>query len=59
MIISVSTQNNCKIHQINVNLAFLNGTLEEEVNVEQHTKYVVRGKKDKAYRLVNTLYGLK
>jgi hypothetical protein len=59
MLISLSTQNNWKIHQMDVKSAFLNGTLEEEVYVEQPTGYVVRGKEDTVYRLKKTLYGLK
>ena len=35
MIISLSAQNKWKIYQMDVKSAFLNGTLEEEVYVEQ------------------------
>jgi hypothetical protein len=43
---------------MDVKSAFLNGTLKE-VYVEQPAGYVVRGKKDKVYRLKKVLYGLK
>jgi hypothetical protein len=59
MLMSLSAQNNWKIHQMDVKSAFLNGTLEEEVYVEQPAGYVVRGKEDKVYRLKKALYGLK
>jgi len=59
MLISQSIQNNWKIHQIGLKSAFLNGTLEEEVYVEMHAGYVVRGKEDKVYRLKKAFYDLK
>jgi len=59
MLISLSAQNNWKIHQRNVKSAFLNGTLEEERYVEQPAGYLVKGKEDKVYRLKKALYGLK
>ena len=59
MIISLSAQNKWKIYQMDVKSAFLNGTLEEEVYVEQPTGYVIPGVEDKVYRLKKALYGLK
>ncbi|KAI4357505.1 hypothetical protein L6164_001448 [Bauhinia variegata] len=59
MIISLSAQSNWKIYQMDVKSAFLNGTLEEEVYVEQPTGYEVKGKEDKVYKLKKALYGLK
>ncbi|XLT27854.1 hypothetical protein HN873_059146, partial [Arachis hypogaea] len=59
MIISLSAQNKWKIHQMDVKSAFLNGTLEEEVYVEQPAGYEVLGKEDKVYKLKKALYGLK
>nr|KYP70017.1 Retrovirus-related Pol polyprotein from transposon TNT 1-94 [Cajanus cajan] len=59
MLISLSAQNNWKIHQMDVKSAFLNGTLEEEVYVEQPAGYEVEEKEDKVYRLKKALYGLK
>ncbi|KAG2404035.1 Retrovirus-related Pol polyprotein from transposon TNT 1-94 Protease [Vigna angularis] len=59
MLISLSAQNNWKIHQMDVKSAFLNGTLEEEVYVEQPGGYEVKGKENKVYRLKKALYGLK
>ena len=44
---------------MNVKFAFLNGTLEEEVYVEQVTRYEIKRKEDKVYKLKKALYGLK
>ena len=42
--ISLATQNNWKIHQMDVKSAFLNGVLEEEVYIDQPQGYKVKGK---------------
>ena len=39
--------------------AFLNGTLEKEVYVEQPASYVIPREEDKVYILKKALYGLK
>nr|XP_025611877.1 uncharacterized protein LOC112705256 [Arachis hypogaea] len=44
---------------MDVKLAFLNGTFEEEVYVEQPARYEVPGEENKVYRLKKILYGLK
>ena len=59
MIISLSAQNKWKIYQMDVKSSFLNGTLEEEVYVEQLADYVIPRVEDKVYRLKKALYGLK
>jgi len=59
MLISLSAQNNWKIHQMDVKSAFLNDTLEEKVYVKQLAGYEVEGKEDKVYILKKALYGLK
>lgn len=59
ILISISPQNSWKIHQMDVNYAFINGNLEEEVYIEKPAEYVVKGKEDKFYRLKKELYGLK
>jgi hypothetical protein len=50
---------NTKIHQMDVNTAFLNSALEEVVYVEQPEGYVVPGKEDYVCLLRKALYGLK
>jgi len=47
------------IHQIDVVTAFLNGTLAEEVYMEQPPGYVKKGQEDLVCYLQRSLYGLK
>lgn len=47
------------IHHVDVDSAFLNGELEEEVYVKQPEGYVVPGKEHLVCRLRKSLYGLK
>ncbi|GJW37647.1 retrovirus-related pol polyprotein from transposon TNT 1-94 [Tanacetum coccineum] len=47
------------VYQIDVNTAFLNGPLKEEVYVNQPDAFVDLHRPDKVYRLKNALYGLK
>ncbi|XP_057745412.1 secreted RxLR effector protein 161-like [Arachis stenosperma] len=56
MIISLSTQNKWKIHQMDIKSTFLNDTLEEEVYVEQPVGDEVLGEEDKVYKLKKALY---
>lgn len=58
-IISFAAQQRWRIFQMDVNSAFLNGTLEEEINVKQPLGYVVEGQEDKVLKLKKALYGLK
>ena len=50
---------NSRIHQMDVNTAFLNSDIEETVYVEQPEGYKVPGKEDFVCLLRKTLYGLK
>ena len=59
LLISLATQNQCKIFQMDIKSAFLNGYLEEELYVEQTIGYVVKEQKDKVLKLKKALYGLK
>jgi len=47
------------IHQMDVNTAFLNGHLEDEVYMEQPPGYVSEGQEDLVCHLQRSLYGLK
>ncbi|GKV31573.1 hypothetical protein SLEP1_g40251 [Rubroshorea leprosula] len=59
LIISLVAQNQWKIFQMDVKSAFLNGSLEEEVYVQQPLGYVVKGEENKVLKLKKALYGLK
>ncbi|PRQ23286.1 putative RNA-directed DNA polymerase [Rosa chinensis] len=59
MVISLAAHNCWKIFQMDVKSAFLNGTLEEEVYLEQPLGYVKEGQSEKVYKLKKALYGLK
>lgn len=47
------------IHQIDVKTMFLNGTIEEEVYIEQSLGFEVKDSKAYVCRLKKELYGLK
>jgi hypothetical protein len=46
-------------YQMDVKSTFLNGFLKEEVSIEQHIGYEVKGYKDKVLKLNKALYGFK
>ena len=48
-----------KVFQMDVEFAFLNCVLKEEVYVEQPSSYEVKGEEHKVFRLKRALYGLK
>ena len=59
MFLAYVMNKNFKVYQMDMNLAFLNGELEEEVYIEQLDEFsLIRGK-DMVCRLRKTLYGLK
>nr|AAW28564.1 Retrovirus-related Pol polyprotein from transposon TNT 1-94, putative [Solanum demissum] len=59
MLVELAAVHDLKIHQMDVKTVFLNGELEEEIYMEQPEGFVVPGKEEKMYRLVNSLYELK
>ena len=61
MIIALATQKMWKIHQTDVKSTFLNGNdvLEEQVFVEQPSRYIKKGQEKQVYKLNKALYGLK
>lgn len=59
MLLVIVAQKSWKIFQIDVNFAFLNGLLQEEIYVEQPEGFSVPGHEDMVYLLKKALYGLK
>jgi len=54
-----ATQNDWKVHQMDVKTAFLNGDLKKIVFMSQPEGFVMKGQEHKACKLVKSLYGLK
>ncbi|KAJ1691007.1 hypothetical protein LUZ63_015162 [Rhynchospora breviuscula] len=59
LLISLAAQFKWSIYQMDVKSAFLNGVLEEEVFVEQPSRYMKAGKETQVLKLKKVLYGLK
>jgi len=59
VVLTIAAQNKRLVYQMDVNSAFLNGILEEEVYVDHPPGYVVQGQEHKVYKLKKALYGLK
>jgi len=48
------------VHQMDVKTTFFNGELDdEEIYMDQHDVFVVKGKERKVGKLLKSLYGLK
>jgi hypothetical protein len=58
-IISLVANMKWKLHQMDVNTAFLNGVIEEEVYIEKPQGFEVEDRKSHVYKLKKDLYGLK
>ena len=58
-LIALSTQRGLELHHVDVATAFLNGTLQREVYMEQPTGYKKQGEEDLVCRLRKSIYGLK
>ena len=58
-LIALAAQKGWFLYQLDVKSAFLNGSLEEEVFVEQPQGFAIKGKEDNVYKLKKALYGLK
>lgn len=59
MFLAYVANNNFKVYQMDVKLAFLNGELEEEVYIEQLEGFPLIEEKDMVCKLKKALYGLK
>ena len=58
-LLAYAVENDMMIHQMDVNTAFLNGSLNEEIYMEQPEGYVVSGKEHLVCKLKKSIYGLK
>ena len=58
-LIAPSTQRGLELHHVDVATAFLNGTLQREINMEQSTGYEKEGEEHLVCRLRKSIYGLK
>ena len=59
MLIAIAALYNLEIHPMDVKTAFLNGDLDEEIDMEQPEGFIVPGQEKKVCRLVKSLYELK
>jgi hypothetical protein len=58
LLLALATQEGWTIHHIDVNSAFLNGELVEEVYIRQPPSFIINGQEDKVLHLDKALYGL-
>ena len=58
-IISLAAEMGWHVHQMDVNTAFLNGVIEEEVYIEQPEGFNVENRETHVCRLHQAIYGLK
>ena len=58
-LIAIAQQRGMKLHQVDVNTAFLNGMLEEEVYMQQPQGFIKQGEEHFVCRLNKSIYGLK
>ena len=57
--LSIAAYHDYEIWQMNVKTAFLNGYLEEEVDISQPEGFVSKGRANQICRLKKSIYGLK
>ena len=58
-LLAFAVQNGMIVHQMDVVIAFLNGTLDEEIYMEQPPRYIKKGEEHLLCKLKRSLYGLK
>ena len=59
ILLAIASHLDFKLYQMDVNSAFFNGMLQEEVYVEQPKGFVDPRRSDDVYKLKRALYGLK
>ncbi|RDX94843.1 hypothetical protein CR513_22733, partial [Mucuna pruriens] len=57
VLIALTAQKDGSINQLDIEFAFLNGVLEEEIYVDQPQDFISKGNEDKVPRLRKALYG--
>uniref|UniRef100_A0A5S6Q5K7 Integrase catalytic domain-containing protein n=1 Tax=Trichuris muris TaxID=70415 RepID=A0A5S6Q5K7_TRIMR len=58
-LLTVATTNNLHVRHLDVESAYLNSILKEEIYIIQPPGFEIQGQEDKVYRLYKSLYGLK
>lgn len=58
-LIALAAHKRWKLYQLDIKSAFLNGTLEEEMYVDQPPRFVVPNEVEKIFKLKKALCGLK
>jgi hypothetical protein len=58
-IISITSVMRWRIHHMDVKTTLLNWIIEEEVYIEKHLGFKVRGRESHVHRIKKALYGLK
>jgi hypothetical protein len=59
MLLVVAAQKGCKVYQLDDKSTFLNGFLQEEINIGQLEGFMMKGDEYKVYLLKKAAYGLK
>ncbi|KAL0534579.1 hypothetical protein IC582_028870 [Cucumis melo] len=59
ILLAIVACENLELEQLDVTIAFLHGSLEEEIFMEQPKGFEVKGKKELVCKLKRSLYGLK
>ena len=59
IIMSVVARMDLELHRLDVNTAFLNGELKEDIFMLQAEGFEIKGHEDKVYKLKRSIYGIK
>lgn len=58
LLLALAAKHNCEVHHLNVETAFLNGEILEDVYVVQPEGFIKKGQEHLVYKLIKVLYGL-